>query len=61
MREFLNIWVKELKTLADDEKGATAIEYAMIASSVTLAIVFALSDISSSLTSLYSSVGEGFN
>ncbi len=61
MRSFLSIWLRELEALADDDVGATAIEYAMIASTVTLAIVFALSDISSSLTTLYTSVGDGFN
>ncbi len=61
MRNFLSIWLRELEALVDDDTGATAIEYAMIAGTVTLAIVFALSDISSSLTTLYTSVGDGFN
>ncbi len=61
MRSFLSTWLREMETLVDDNAGATAIEYAMIAGSVALAIVFALSDISSSLTMLYTAVGDGFN
>lgn len=61
MRWFLSIWLRELKEFADDEEAATSIEYAMIASTVTLAIVFALSDIESSLQALYTSVSSGFN
>ena len=61
MREFLSNWLRELSRLAEDEDAATSIEYAMIASTVTLAIVFALSDIEESLRSLYTAVGNGFN
>ncbi len=61
MRNFLSVWLKQLEKLAEDEKGATAIEYAMIASTVTLAIVFALSDIEASLRALYTSVSGGFD
>ena len=61
MREFLSNWLRELARLAEDEAAATSIEYAMIASTVTLAIVFALSDIEESLRSLYTAVGNGFN
>ena len=61
MREFLKNWLRKLAEMADDEDGATSVEYAMIASTVTLAIVFALSDIEESLRSLYTAVGNGFN
>ena len=60
MRNFLEVWLKQLAEFHKDETGATAIEYAMIASTVTFGIVFALADISSSLMSLYSSVADGF-
>ena len=61
MREFLSNWLRELSELAEKDDGATSIEYAMIASTVTVAIVFALSDIEESLRSLYTAVGNGFN
>ena len=61
MREFLSNWLRELSKLAEEDEGASSIEYAMIASTVTLAIVFALSDIEESLRSLYAAVGNGFN
>ncbi len=61
MREFLSKWLRQLAELADDEDAATSIEYAMIAGTVTLAIVFALSDIEESLRMLYTVVGNGFN
>ena len=61
MREFLSNWLRELTKLADDDEAATSIEYAMIAGTVTLAIVFALSDIEESMRALYDAVGIGFN
>ncbi|MGI9462410.1 MAG: Flp family type IVb pilin [Aestuariivirgaceae bacterium] len=61
MRNFLSVWLKELERFAEDEDAATAIEYAMIASTVTLAIMYALSDIENSLRALYASVSGGFN
>jgi len=60
MRNFIKVWLKQLAEFHEDETGATAIEYAMIAGTVTFAIVFALADISSSLRALYSSVIAGF-
>ena len=61
MREFLSNWLRELSKLAEDDNAATSIEYAMIAGTVTLAIVFALSDIEESMRALYDAVGFGFN
>ncbi len=61
MSKFLKVWIKQLAEFHRDDAGATAIEYAMIASAVTFGIVYALADISSSLRSLYSSVAGGFN
>ena len=60
MRDFLDLWVKKLEELAKDDSGVTSVEYAMIAGSVTLAIVFALSDIQSSLTTMFTAVSSGF-
>ena len=60
MRELLEIWLRELEQKTSDDKGAVAIEYAMIAGTVSLAIVFALSDIESSLTAMYTSFANGF-
>ena len=59
MGKFLKVWLEQLAEFGSDETGATAIEYAMIASTVTFGIVFALADITSSLRSLYSSVAAG--
>jgi pilus assembly protein Flp/PilA len=43
-----------------DESGATAIEYALIAGIVSLAIVGGLTAIKPSLVSMFESVGVGF-
>jgi len=42
----------------DDQRGATAIEYALIASLVALAIVAALSTLGTQLASEFSEVGN---
>ena len=47
---------KLLNKLASDRKGATAIEYGLIAAFIALAIVVALPGISKSLGSTFNSV-----
>ena len=49
-----------LKRLEKDEAGGTAIEYALIASMIFLAIVSVLGQIGSNLASIFVSVNGGF-
>ncbi len=60
MRKFMSIWLEQLKELKKDDDGAVAVEYAIIAGTVILAIAFAVSDIGNSLTTLYYSFSGGF-
>ena len=60
MRKFMSIWLERLKEMSNDDDGAVAVEYAMIAGTVTLAIAFAVSDIGNSLTTIYQSFSGGF-
>jgi pilus assembly protein Flp/PilA len=43
-----------------DERGATAIEYAIIAGSICLVIVAAVTSIGGSLKTIFTSVSSGF-
>ena len=45
-----------LKTFADDQSGATAIEYALIASLIAVAIVGALTSLGTKLSSEFGEV-----
>ena len=49
-----------LRDLARDESGATSIEYALIASIVSLAIIGGLTGVRSSLITIFDSVVAGF-
>lgn len=49
------------KQFRDDVSGATAIEYALIASMIFLAIITTLTSIGSNLTLVFTSVNDGFN
>lgn len=49
------------KRFADDQSGATAIEYALIASMIFLAIITAVTGVGSQLTKVFTSVNNGFN
>jgi pilus assembly protein Flp/PilA len=46
--------------LFSDERGATAIEYALIASLLSIVILTAVSTVGSNLNSIFSSVASGF-
>jgi pilus assembly protein Flp/PilA len=46
--------------LFSDERGATAIEYALIASMISIVILSAVSSIGSNLNSIFNSVASGF-
>lgn len=50
-----------LKSFAADESGATAIEYALIALLISVAIVALLGAIGQTLSGTFSSVNAGFN
>jgi pilus assembly protein Flp/PilA len=49
-----------ISALVRDDRGATAIEYAMIASVISIAILSAASSIGSSLVSSFGSVANSF-
>ena len=49
------------RRLAGDEQGATAIEYALIAAGVAVAIAAAVSTLGSATNSLFTSVASIFN
>mgnify|MGYP001076218514 FL=1 len=50
-----------VREFAADENGATSIEYALIASIVSIAIVGALMGVKGSLASVFESVVAGFS
>jgi len=50
-----------MKNFAFDNRGATAIEYALIASLISVMIVTAVSAIGSTLTDIFTTVSAAFN
>ncbi len=44
----------------NDENGATAIEYALIAGLIALAIIAAVTDVGTELVSIFTNVSAGF-
>lgn len=52
-------WIR-LRSLAADERGATAIEYALIASLISIVIASALSTMSTYLNGVFNSVSAAF-
>ena len=50
---------KRLRRLFGDEQGATAIEYAIMATSIALAIIVVVSGIGSRLGTFFSEVSAG--
>ncbi len=51
--------MKLFKALLSNESGATAIEYALIAGSISIAIVVAATTIGSSLNTTFGNVSNG--
>ncbi|EED67133.1 Flp family type IVb pilin [Comamonas testosteroni] len=47
-----------IKTFCKDEKGATAIEYGLIAGLVAVGIIFALTSLGTELSALFDRVSE---
>jgi pilus assembly protein Flp/PilA len=50
----------KLKSFLGDQSGATAIEYALIAGSISIVMVAALNIIGSRLNSTFTNVSNGF-
>ena len=50
-----------IKEFANDESGATAIEYGLIAALVSVAAVTALTSVGTSLSSMFSKVSSDLN
>lgn len=51
---------KELRRFLADERGATAIEYALIAGGISIVIVTAVQGIGTTLNDTFTSVKNGF-
>lgn len=52
MKEIARIW----KSLKNDDRGATAIEYSLIAAMLGIALIPVISDTSSGIASLYARI-----
>ncbi len=52
----LNVWAGEKLRALKDESGATAVEYALIAAGIALAIVVAVALIGDNLSVLFNSI-----
>ena len=52
----LNVWAGEKLRALKDESGATAVEYALIAAGIALAIVVAVALIGDNLSTLFNSI-----
>jgi len=50
--------MKEIRRLLNDESGATAIEYALIASLIAVAIVTAVQTVGTKVSTVFSQVGS---
>ena len=53
--------MRSLRNFVRDERGATAIEYALIASGIAGAIIAVVMPMGTSLQAMYTSVSNGFN
>ena len=53
--------MRSLRDFVRDERGATAIEYALIASGIAGAIIAVVMTMGTSLQAMYTSVSNGFN
>ncbi|CAN0321887.1 unnamed protein product [Phaeothamnion confervicola] len=50
-----------IESFCVDESGATAIEYALIASGIFMAIISVVGQVGSSLTGIFATVAAGFH
>lgn len=53
--------IRSLRDFLRNESGATAIEYALIASAIAGAIIAVVTTIGTQMTAKYQSVSDGFN
>jgi pilus assembly protein Flp/PilA len=53
--------LKPFKTFLIDESGATAIEYALIASLIAVAIIAAVSTVGTKVSTVFTEVGNALN
>lgn len=60
MRNIMTPFTQILRRFARNERGATAIEYALIAGGISIVIVAAATGIGSSLNNTFNSVQDGF-
>lgn len=60
MRAITTPLTKQLHRFVRDESGATAIEYALIAGCISIAIVAAVTSIGTTLNNTFTSVKNGF-
>ncbi len=60
MRTIMTSLTQRLRRFARNESGATAIEYALIAGCISIAIVTAVTSIGTTLNGTFTSVKNGF-
>jgi pilus assembly protein Flp/PilA len=60
MRNIMTPLTQSLQRFARDERGATAIEYALIAGCISIAIVATATSIGTALNNTFTSVKNGF-
>jgi pilus assembly protein Flp/PilA len=53
--------MRSLRDFIRDDSGATAIEYALIASGIAAAIIAVVMSMGTTLNGMYTSVANGFN
>jgi pilus assembly protein Flp/PilA len=53
--------IRRMRDFLRDDRAATAIEYALIASGIAAAIIVAVTTLGTSLQGKYQSVSDGFN
>ncbi|MCB1511394.1 MAG: Flp family type IVb pilin [Hyphomicrobiaceae bacterium] len=51
---------KWLKAFAEDRRGVTSIEYALIAAFIAIAIIVAVGDVGNKLVNIFNNVKNGF-
>lgn len=61
MRNTMTPLMQSLRRFARDERGTTAIEYALIAGGISIVIVAAAASIGTTLNSTFTSVKNGFS
>ena len=57
----MSLAMRSLRDFVRDDSGATAIEYALIASGIAGAIIAVVLVLGTSVTGMYTSVSNGFN